>query len=91
VETRQAIRSFILDREARNISRRTVRFYEQKLGKFCARHPQVPEVPDPIREFLRDLKRWIYRQRVKARKERAKGEKVGAKAAPVKYDQGRFF
>jgi integrase/recombinase XerD len=55
VETRQAIRSFILDREARNISRRTVRFYEQKLGKFCARHPQLPEAPDPIREFLRDL------------------------------------
>jgi len=55
VETRQAIRSFILDREARNISRRTVQFYEQKLGEFCARYPQVPEAPDPIREFLRDL------------------------------------
>jgi len=55
VETRQAIRSFILDREARNISPRTVQFYEQKLGKFCARYAQVPEAPDPIREFLRDL------------------------------------
>ena len=55
METRQAIRSFILDREARNISPRTVQFYEQKLGKFCARYAQVPEAPDPIREFLRDL------------------------------------
>ena len=40
---------------------------------------------------LRDLKRWIYRQRVKARKARARGEKAEAKQEPVKYDQLRFF
>ena len=40
---------------------------------------------------LRDLKRWIYRQRVKARKQRARGEKAEAKQEPVKYDHLRFF
>src|SRR3990170_4038498 len=40
---------------------------------------------------LRDLKRWIYRQRAKARKERARGEKTEAKQEPAKYDQLRFF
>ena len=40
---------------------------------------------------LRDLKRWIYSQRVKARKERARGEKAKPKQEPVKYDQVRFF
>ncbi len=39
---------------------------------------------------LRDLKRWIYRQRVKVRKERTK-EKAEAKAEPAEYDQLRFF
>ena len=46
-------------------------------------------VPEEMREeklneykmgLLRELKRWIWRQRKKARDERAKGERAGAKA-----------
>jgi len=40
---------------------------------------------------LRDLKRWIYRKRVEARKARARGEKAETKAEPAKYEQARFF
>jgi hypothetical protein len=46
--------------------------------------------PDQV-EDLRELKRWIYRQRVKARIARARGEKAEAKQEPVKYEQARFF
>ena len=58
------------------------------------------QLPDDIKQEslsdydmaqLRDLKRWIYKKRVQARKARARGEKAEAKTEPVKYEQMRFL
>ncbi len=56
MKTREAIKSFLLDREARNLSPRTVEWYQQRLRPFAARYHELPEEPGPIREFLRDLR-----------------------------------
>ena len=40
---------------------------------------------------LRDLKRWIYKKKVEARKARARGEKAKAKPEPAKAEQFKFF
>jgi integrase len=55
METRQAIRSFLLDREARNRSPETIDWYRRKLKPFAEMYEELPEEPTPIREFMRDL------------------------------------
>jgi len=55
METRQAIYSFLLDREASNRSPETIDWYRRKLKPFAERFPELPEEPIPIREFMRDL------------------------------------
>lgn len=61
-----------------------------------------PKFPDDIKQEslsdydmakLRDLKRWIYKKKVEARKARARGEKVEAKQEQLaaKADQLKFF
>jgi len=55
METRQAVRSFLLDREARNLSPETVGWYRQRLDRFARRCGELPEEPGAIREFLREL------------------------------------
>lgn len=55
METRDALNSFLLDRDARNCSPKTVGWYRQILKAFAHRYPELPEKPAPIREFLRDL------------------------------------
>lgn len=55
METRVAIDSFLLDRKARNLSPRTVEWYQQRLDPFAQRYPELPQEPEPIREFLREL------------------------------------
>lgn len=54
VETRQAIRSFLLDRKASNASPHTIRWYREKLERLRTRYPEVPEAPEPLRELLLD-------------------------------------
>ena len=61
-----------------------VEIYEYLLTKVMG--DKVPEemrkeeLADYKMSLLRDLKRWIWRQRKKARDERAKGERAKAKA-----------
>lgn len=52
METKAAIRAFLLDRESSNTSPRTVDWYRQKLWSFCDRYPELPETSEPIREFM---------------------------------------
>ena len=59
-----------------------------------------PKLPDNVKQEslsdydmaqLRDLKRWIYKKKVEARKARARGEKAEAKTEPAKAEQFKFF
>lgn len=49
-------------------------------GKEVPEDLRKEEVSDYLMGLLRELKQWLYRQRVKARKERRAGERAEAKA-----------
>ncbi len=55
METGVAIQAFLLDRESSNVSPRTLEWYRQELGAFCTVNPELPETPDSIRLFLKDI------------------------------------
>ena len=60
-----------------------------------------PKLPEDVRQEtlsqydmaqLRDLKRWIYKKKIEARKARVRGEKAEKlETVEAKPDQGKFF
>ncbi len=79
---------------ARPLSEQWTRIYI-----YLATKVMGPKIPDEIRQEtlsdydmaqLRDLKRWIYKKRRQARRDRKRGEKAEA-VVPVKVDHPKMF
>lgn len=77
ISTAAAVETFLKAREAQGVTSYTLRNYRSNLGKFATECPVLPLEPEPVEEFLANLKRrdskpldqetkWDYRRDLKA-------------------------
>ena len=52
MKTQAAVNSFLLSRQARNLSPITIAWYRDRLQLFARLYPELPKKPEPIEEYL---------------------------------------
>lgn len=55
MNTQAAIEAFLRNRQARNLKPKTLKWYEDFLGRFARFCPELPKDPEPVEEFLAQI------------------------------------